>query len=539
MRKFTTFITFIHSRTPYVSYVATGRKDRVCSDWFIQHCSCGSEKTFHFGGWTDCRGHATQEIHAHRSLGQHSPPAAGAHHTTHHHTHHHTHHNTHQHTHHTTHHQQQQQKARGKCGPPQLKRLPPSPQGAAKKRSALGDITNNKEEVDDEVARRQARKGASRRCAGDVIAESVSSRVKWIASDLLCSPPARPNAVTAEEGAVEEVAEEEEEEEEVVVLESKEVVKTVKVVEVVVVEEEEESKEVEVVKVEEEEEEEEEEADSSEEVVGEVGVEEEPGKGDPLQCSEYARSVFLYMKQREEKFSLLPYMERQADLNAEMRGILVDWMVEVQENFQLNHETLYLAVKLVDHFLNVAAVPRENLQLVGATCVFIAAKFDEVCPPSVDDLLFICDDAYTHVELVGTERRILLALDYDVNIPVAYRPLRRYAKVCGVDMKTLTLARYACESTLAHVDFVSEGASRLAAACLGLALRMMRLPPWPEALARHSGYQEAGVRPLMARLNELLRQAPEEKLVAVYSKYSHKVFFEVAKIPPLAPEELK
>nr|XP_032834392.1 G2/mitotic-specific cyclin-B3 [Petromyzon marinus] len=412
-----------------------------------------------------------------------------------------------------THHQQQQQqqKARGKCGPPQLKRLPPSPQGAAKKRSALGDITNNKEEVDDEVARRQARKGASRRCAGDVIAESVSSRVKWIASDLLCSPPARPNAVTAEEGAVEEVAEEEEEE--VVVLESKEVVKTVKVVE-----------EVEVVVG---------------EVVGEVGVEEEPGKGDPLQCSEYARSVFLYMKQREEKFSLLPYMERQADLNAEMRGILVDWMVEVQENFQLNHETLYLAVKLVDHFLNVAAVPRENLQLVGATCVFIAAKFDEVCPPSVDDLLFICDDAYTHVELVGTERRILLALDYDVNIPVAYRPLRRYAKVCGVDMKTLTLARYACESTLAHVDFVSEGASRLAAACLGLALRMMRLPPWPEALARHSGYQEAGVRPLMARLNELLRQAPEEKLVAVYSKYSHKVFFEVAKIPPLAPEELK
>ncbi|CAM9237616.1 unnamed protein product, partial [Lampetra planeri] len=127
-----------------------------------------------------------------------------------------------------------------------------------------------------------------------------------------------------------------------------------------------------------------------------------------------------------DKFSLEPYMERQADLNAEMRAILVDWMVEVQENFQLNHETLYLAVKLVDHFLSAAPVPRENLQLnlqlVGATCVFIAAKFDEVCPPSVDDLLFICDDAYTHKELVATERRILLALDYDINIPIAYRP---------------------------------------------------------------------------------------------------------------------
>ena len=30
-----------------------------------------------------------------------------------------------------------------------------------------------------------------------------------------------------------------------------------------------------------------------------------------------------------------------------MRAILVDWLVEVQENFQLYHETLYVAVKLL------------------------------------------------------------------------------------------------------------------------------------------------------------------------------------------------
>lgn len=59
-----------------------------------------------------------------------------------------------------------------------------------------------------------------------------------------------------------------------------------------------------------------------------------------------------------------------------MRSILVDWMVEVQESFELNHETLYLAVKLVDRYLMKNFVKKCELQLVGATAICIAAKFD-------------------------------------------------------------------------------------------------------------------------------------------------------------------
>lgn len=59
-----------------------------------------------------------------------------------------------------------------------------------------------------------------------------------------------------------------------------------------------------------------------------------------------------------------------------MRGILVDWMVEVQENFELNHETLYLAIKLVDLVLSQAQIGKEDFQLLGATAIFVASKFD-------------------------------------------------------------------------------------------------------------------------------------------------------------------
>lgn len=55
--------------------------------------------------------------------------------------------------------------------------------------------------------------------------------------------------------------------------------------------------------------------------------------------------------------------------------------------------------------------------------------FQEQCPPCVDDFLYICDDAYKREELVAMEKSILRTLNFDINIPIPYRFLRRFAKV--------------------------------------------------------------------------------------------------------------
>ncbi|KFQ08571.1 G2/mitotic-specific cyclin-B3, partial [Leptosomus discolor] len=52
--------------------------------------------------------------------------------------------------------------------------------------------------------------------------------------------------------------------------------------------------------------------------------------GDPYANAEYAKEIFEYMREREEKFLLPDYMEKQPDISRDMRAILVDWMVEVQ-----------------------------------------------------------------------------------------------------------------------------------------------------------------------------------------------------------------
>ncbi|XP_012585730.1 PREDICTED: G2/mitotic-specific cyclin-B3 [Condylura cristata] len=253
----------------------------------------------------------------------------------------------------------------------------------------------------------------------------------------------------------------------------------------------------------------------------------------PLFSSVYANDIFGYMRKREEKFILRKYMTRQTDINSDMRAILVDWLVEVQMTFEVSHETLYLAVKLVDHYLMAAICKKEKLQLLGSTAFLIAAKFEEATPPCLDDFLYICNDIYQRNEMLSMEMRILEVLNFDINIPTAYHFLRRYARCVHASMQTLTLSRFICEMTLQEYDYVQERASKLAAGCFLLALHMKNLGHWVPTLENYSGYKTSDLRLLVRHLNILLTWRSGTRLNTVRTKYSHQAFFEVTKVPPL------
>uniref|UniRef100_A0AAY4CJI5 G2/mitotic-specific cyclin-B3 n=1 Tax=Denticeps clupeoides TaxID=299321 RepID=A0AAY4CJI5_9TELE len=261
--------------------------------------------------------------------------------------------------------------------------------------------------------------------------------------------------------------------------------------------------------------------------------------GDCIFSAGYAKEIFDNIRSREDTFILHDYMATQPFLNENMRAILVDWLVEVQENYELNHETLYLAVKLMDHYLSRMGTNKESLQLVGCAAMLIASKFEERIPPSIDDFLYICDDAYKRSQLITMEASILNVLNFDINIPVPYHFLRRYAKCVGANMETLTLARYFCELSLQDMVFLPVRGSLLASACLLIALVTKDLGGWTPILQFHSSYAVGDLAPVVRKLHHMLSKPSHSKLEAIKSKYSHSVFFEVAKTPNVDLEKLE
>lgn len=98
-----------------------------------------------------------------------------------------------------------------------------------------------------------------------------------------------------------------------------------------------------------------------------------------------------------------------SELNASMRAILVDWMIEVCHDYNLKRDTLYEAVNILDRFLTKKAklISKENLQLIGAICLFISSKKEEIQPLKIENLISLCANSFSKKDIEEMEFNIL------------------------------------------------------------------------------------------------------------------------------------
>ena len=99
-------------------------------------------------------------------------------------------------------------------------------------------------------------------------------------------------------------------------------------------------------------------------------------ESDEFSANDYVSYIFKYYRERENRFIIDDYIKQQPNIHKQMRVLLVDWMVEVQQQLEFNHEVLYLSVKLLDLYLNGRRIEKEKLQLLGGAAMFIACKFE-------------------------------------------------------------------------------------------------------------------------------------------------------------------
>lgn len=103
------------------------------------------------------------------------------------------------------------------------------------------------------------------------------------------------------------------------------------------------------------------------------------------------------------------------EVDSKMRSVLVDWLFEVVEQYSLSRRTLALAANYVDRYLSVVpSVRKGKLQLLGATCLFVASKFDDLSPVDLAALCWISDHAYSGEEVIEQERLVLQHLRYEL-----------------------------------------------------------------------------------------------------------------------------
>ncbi|KAF1774863.1 Cyclin-like [Phytophthora cactorum] len=223
-------------------------------------------------------------------------------------------------------------------------------------------------------------------------------------------------------------------------------------------------------------------------------------KHDPTACWQYAEDITKY------------HLETESDINAKMRAILVDWLVDVHYKYGLLPQTLHIAVLLIDHFLEKSlSVGRQRLQLIGVTAMFIASKYEEIYPrkPKIS-----------------------------VTFPTAYQFMKRFIKASRTcDDRVEHFAHYVIDRSLQEYKLMKYMPSTIAASAVYIARTQMRdAPAWSSTLEYHSSYSERSLTPCIDELKEMIWNAHNGvgklvKLTAARRKFSKERFMAVAAEP--------
>lgn len=255
----------------------------------------------------------------------------------------------------------------------------------------------------------------------------------------------------------------------------------------------------------------------------------------PQMVTDYIQDIMAYFRRSEGRRAPSPnYMSKQTDINAKMREILIDWLVEVHLKFKLREETLHLTVNIIDRFLERRAVSRTKLQLVGCTAMLIASKYEEIYAPEVRDFVYISDKAYTREQILAMESIMLNTLEFNLTVPSAHRFAQRFTKVASASPTLTNLTKYFIELTLQDYKFLKYLPSTIAAGALYMALHTTKENSWNSTIQSHTQYAPAALRDIV---NDLYAVAAIDspKYRAVRKKYSHKKYLEVASIKVSRP----
>uniref|UniRef100_H3CX28 G2/mitotic-specific cyclin-B2 n=1 Tax=Tetraodon nigroviridis TaxID=99883 RepID=H3CX28_TETNG len=254
-----------------------------------------------------------------------------------------------------------------------------------------------------------------------------------------------------------------------------------------------------------------------------------------LRVSEYAEDIHRHMREREVWFRPRPgFLENHPEITADMRAVLVSWMVEVVREYRLRSETLHLSVNYLDRFLSqTKSVRRNRLQLVGTAALSIAAKYEEINPPELDDFVYTTDNTYTRSQLMHMELLILKALGYRLAAPTSSQFLSLFTAIQSACPLTHNLAMYIAELGLLETDVLLRyPPSLLAAAAYSLASFTVSTLLWPDNLHAFTGLKMADVSACVADLHQLHLSAQSHPHQAIRERYKSSRYCHVSSITP-------
>ncbi|GFH57446.1 hypothetical protein CTEN210_13922 [Chaetoceros tenuissimus] len=310
-------------------------------------------------------------------------------------------------------------------------------------------------------------------------------------------------------------------------------------------------------------------------------------------------SGFSFNRKRFDYY--MNYLSRQKKgegrdvMTAQIREVLVDWMIEVSGEYKLSNMTLHTAIGLVDRCLanenfemvrnsvhdiwdedsscsnssssssskesgRTLCIDRRSVQLLGCTCMMIASKMHDENYPDLGDFVYISASQYRASEFIQMEMDICSLLSFKLHLItpqhfanifvrasyVSGNGLHRPVCSMGDADKSETqgtfvhLVNYFLELATMNPIFLCRPPSLIAATAVYLARATLDIKDVGESeesffsktLEHYSGYSTNDLLDSVLDLHEQSIDIKSHENNAVYEKYKSDKYNKVSQILP-------
>jgi len=137
--------------------------------------------------------------------------------------------------------------------------------------------------------------------------------------------------------------------------------------------------------------------------------------------SDLAPQIYQHLRDIEKHYMVEPdYLAKsQKEIKDTSRAFLIEWMADVHRKYKLKPETLYLSVNMCDRLMSK----------IGMTAMMTTAKYEEIYPPTLKDLMECSENKFTRKDVLDMETKMLSVIDFDFMTPTPYRFLKRFKKM--------------------------------------------------------------------------------------------------------------
>ena len=278
-------------------------------------------------------------------------------------------------------------------------------------------------------------------------------------------------------------------------------------------------------------------------------------KNNPL--NEYIKEIMSNLMKDElinrpdySKFPKLFHKDNNATITYLKRFSFINFFILFQQELPLSQETFYLCLNLFDRYIEKTRSEKKknlDLNLIALTCIFIAAKYEEIYPPKLKNFLYIFRNSYIKRDIYLKEEEILSKLNFDI---LTISPYLFLSKFCFYDNFSYTESKYDKELCFQCAQFLLElflieplfcqmKPSLQAATCIYLSRKLLKYDKrmnnvWNNELTYITSYDEVNIKENIEIALKVLKNffgnyyTKNFSSMAIYTKFSTLAHLEVS-----------